>query len=434
MLDLHAAALHIFQHALSAVDARTATRNALELHGTLLRIKDSQFDLATSSLYVVGIGKAAISMSLGVNDVLGEQVSAAIVSSIPSSTHSLPDTYRLYAGGHPLPNQHSLDAAEAAFQLLDRANKERAVVLFLVSGGGSAMLEKPVTDEITLADLQEANRQLVTCGATIGEVNAVRRTISAVKGGGLLRRAPDAQVVTLIVSDTNPGEERNVASGPTLNPPDDLLAAKDVVEKYGLAARLPSSVVSGIQANKSFTRSDRDSAAATYVLLDNDVAMRAAAEKAFDLGFSTVIDSEIHEQPVEEGSELLLARAGQISNLPSCLISGGEFGCRVRGNGRGGRNLETVLRCAIKLSEERSDIHTVVLSVGTDGVDGSSSAAGAIADEGTIAKANSSGLNAVEFLENSDSHSFFEQLGALVFTGPTGTNVRDLRIVLRQRP
>jgi hydroxypyruvate reductase len=167
------------------------------------------------------------------------------------------------------------------------------------------------------------------------------------------------------------------------------------------------------------------------VLLDNQTAMEAAAERAAALGFAAAIACDINEQPIDEGSALLLARARSLRNHPSCLISGGEFSCVVSGIGRGGRNLETALRCAIKLDQDQPSNHTVVMSAGTDGIDGSSFAAGAIADETTISRAKELGLDALEFLEQSDSHAFFEALGDLIVTGPTGTNVRDARIVLR---
>jgi glycerate 2-kinase len=254
--------------------------------------------------------------------------------------------------------------------------------------------------------------------------------LSAVKGGALARRARNAQIVTLIVSDTNRGDEASVASGPTLPT---LATAPDVtalIERYGLTSTLPPSVLNAIrkQTTDSCTKSKVSSP--FYVLLDNSMAMEAARQKAVELGFTTTVEDDIVEQSIDEGTELLLKRINNSAGAPSCSISGGEFGCRVEGNGRGGRNLETVLRCAIKLERE-STSHTMVLSAGTDGIDGSSNAAGAIADENTMARARAAGLDAAKYLRTSDSHRFFEALGDLIVTGPTGTNVRDLRVALR---
>ncbi|HEU4874192.1 MAG TPA: MOFRL family protein, partial [Pyrinomonadaceae bacterium] len=286
---------------------------------------------------------------------------------------------------------------------------------------------------------------LVTCGASIAEVNAVRRAFSAVKGGGLARRAPRARMCTLIVSDTNRGDEASVASGPTMKIPPDAPSAIDVVEHYQLETRLPKSIVNAVRTGKSSTTSARASQeeglspappalGSHIVLLDNGTALDAARSKAEALGFTCAVLHDICEQPIETGCDLLLSPfVAEPSSDPFCAISGGEFSCPIRGDGRGGRNLETVLRCAIRLSESKlnNGQHFVILSAGTDGIDGNSPAAGAFADETTIPRARELGLDASEYLARSDSYGFFERLNALIVTGPTGTNVRDLRIFLR---
>ena len=342
-----------------------------------------RFDLSSTPVFAIGLGKAAAAMALGVDDVIGEKLTGGVISA-PASTEPLSQKWRIYEGGHPLPNEASLEAAQAAFKLLDRANDERALVIFLVSGGGSAMMEWPIRPEISLDDLRRANKELIGCGAPISEINAMRRTFSAVKGGRLAQRAPHARMVTLIVSDTNPGDEANVASGPTL-----------------------------------------PTASPYRVLLDNSTALEAAQQKASELGFRPTIAHEICEQPIQEGCDLLIGRL--MNDNTDCLISGGEFSCPVRGDGIGGRNLETVLRCAIALKNDP----VVVLSAGTDGIDGNSPAAGAIADQTTMTRARNLGFDPAEFLARSDSYTFFENLNDLIVTGPTGTNVRDVRILIR---
>ena len=394
MNEFHSYARSIFAHALAALDPRRAVKNV-------------QLDLSRGPIYSIAIGKAAMSMARGLEEALGDKLTAPVL---------------IAAGGHPLPDENSLTGARAAFELLDRANAEDATVVFLISGGGSAMIEWPVSDDISLTDLQSANQTLISCGAHIAEVNAVRRSFSAVKGGKLARRAQNARLFTLIVSDTNPGDEASVASGPTLNPPADAPKAIDVVEHYDL--ELPESIMKAIREEKSPTATVRGS---HLVLLDNNTAITAARDKAIELGLSCAALNDIREQPIAEGCELLLSRL--LSSTTECLISGGEFSCPVRGDGRGGRNLETVLRCAIRIANESSSC--VVLSAGTDGIDGNSPAAGAIADETTIQRAQNLALDANDYLGRSDSYSFFERLGDLIVTGPTGTNVRDLRILLR---
>lgn len=360
-------------------------------------------------------------MALGLDDALGDKLSAGVIVST-SLHHST--RWQSFTGGHPLPNEDSLAAARAAFSLLDRANNEQGTTIFLISGGGSAMIEWPISADISLADLRAANQDLVSCGARIAEINSVRRAFSAVKGGRLARRAPRAKMFTLIVSDTNPGDEASVASGPTLNAPAGAPNAVDVIEHYHLETVLPESIMKAVHRTQ---HSPETITASHVVLLDNRSAIDAAAQKARELGFACTTLDDICEQPIQEGCELLLASLFD-HPAPFCAISGGEFSCPVRGDGRGGRNLETALRCAINLDNHTN---TVVLSAGTDGIDGNSPAAGAIADQTTLQRARAQNLDPEQYLARSDSYTFFEQLNNLIVTSPTGTNVRDLRIVLK---
>ncbi|MEN3325834.1 MAG: glycerate 2-kinase [Acidobacteriota bacterium] len=353
-------------------------------------------------------------MALGLDDALGDKLSAGVI--VSTSLHQS-SRWQSFIGGHPLPNESSLAAALSIFELLDRANNEQGTIIFLISGGGSALIEWPITDDISLDDLRSANQTLVSCGASILEINSVRRAFSAVKGGGLARRAPRARMFTLIVSDTNPGDEASVASGPTLNPP--TSNPFEVVEHYHLATVLPKSIMKAVHRAPPSPATTGSHIA----LLDNQTAIDAAAQKARELGFECTTLDHIREQPIEEGCELLLEHTRE-----GCTISGGEFSCPVRGDGRGGRNLETALRCAININMSS---HLVVLSAGTDGIDGNSPAAGALADETTLQRAQNLNLAPTRYLARSDSYSFFEQLNDLIVTGPTGTNVRDLRIVLK---
>jgi hydroxypyruvate reductase len=378
--QLRRSAREIFDAALASVDPRLAVQQAIVRDGPTVEVCGERCDTSSTPVYAIAVGKAAAAMAHGVEAVLGEKLARGVISA-PAFSEALSRQWEVFEGGHPLPNEASLEAAQSVFALLHRANYERALVIFLVSGGGSAMLEWPINPALTLDELRSANEELIRSGARISEINAVRRTFSAVKGGRLTERAPHARIVTLIVSDTNNGDEANVASGPTL----------------------PGSPY--------------------LVLLGNWTAVDAAHQKATELGFTSTIANDICEQPIHEGCELLLTRLLQENT--DCLISGGEFSCPVRGEGVGGRNLETVLRCAMSLEKG------VILSAGTDGIDGNSPAAGAIADESTLARARNLGLDPADFLARSDSYSFFENLGDLIVTGPTGTNVRDLRVLIR---
>ena len=413
-MDLDRQALAIFNHALRAVDPRLAVQKAIP-----------RLNIPSGNIYAIAIGKAATSMALGLEDALNEQLSAGVLVS-PSPIES--KCWQTFAGGHPLPDEASLAAAQAAFALIDRANDEHATIIFLISGGGSAMIEWPVSDEISLTNLRSANQTLISCGAHIAEVNAVRRAFSAVKGGALARRAPLARIFTLIVSDTNPGDEASVASGPSLSPPRHAPAAIDVIIDYQLESVLPASIVRTVREAKESVGPVNGS---HLVLLDNRTATEAARAKGLEFFPTSVRLDHISEQPIQQACDLLVRTLReQPLDASFCAVSGGEFSCPVRGDGLGGRNLETALRCAIGLDNQR-DSHLVVLSAGTDGIDGNSPAAGAITNEITLERARSLGLNADDYLARSDSYTFFDRLNQLVVTGPTGTNVRDLRILLR---
>jgi hydroxypyruvate reductase len=441
LASLHRAAREIFPEALKSVDAEEAVRRAVSLEGSRLKLVETTFDLTNqrTGIYSVAIGKAARSMASALSEILGEHLTAGVITA-PKARTSLSDRWRAFEGGHPIPNQASLDAARAAFDLLSLAESEHAPVIFLISGGGSAMMEWPREEGTTLAELQATNDALISCGANIVEINAVRRAISAVKGGGLSLCAPSCAQVSLIVSDTNAGEEEIVASGPTFDPPADSSEAAAVINRYKLEASLPEAILRAIQ------RSSEKEAAPShhplhehYVLLDNERVLASAAEAARARGFAVEIAHDVVEQPVTEGCSTLLAQLSGLSHRANrehrgvCLISGGEFACPVRGSGIGGRNAETVLRWAIELDARIGDSgfsHAVALSTGTDGVDGNSPAAGAICDETTIMRARQLNLDAHHFLDGSNAYNFFQTLNDAIITGPTGTNVRDLRIML----
>jgi hydroxypyruvate reductase len=252
--------------------------------------------------------------------------------------------------------------------------------------------------------------------------------------GGKLAAVADTDQMTLIVSDTNVGDTASVASGPTIQPDRNAPLAADVIKKFGLEDASPKSIMKAIANPVVAPSFSTKRLRAHYVLLDNHAALEAASAAAERLGFATEIATDINEQDIDAGCDLMLSRAESLwrrsNGRATCLVSGGEFSCRVRGDGVGGRNLETSLRCALKLHQASATRDCVVLSAGTDGRDGNSSAAGAVADQATITRALGKGLDAEKFLERSDSFHFFEKLGDLLVTGPTGTNVRDLRIVL----
>ena len=454
LTQLRLAARDIFDETLRAVDAGEAVRRAVHLKGSQLTVQDATIELSNRWIYSIAIGKAALPMALALEDAIGERfIRGLIVGPVRTppacSTPEAcvpPSRWQWREGGHPLPTKTSLVAAEEAFALLDRANKERALLIFLISGGGSAMLEWPIQQGIALADLRMANKVLINCGASIVEINSVRRAFSAVKGGRLAARAPNCDQITLIVSDVPSGQERNVASGPTLAPSRDAPDPREVTARYRLDTKLPRQVLRAIDAKSDAPFPSDDIASLIgnhFVLLDNDKALAVAAKAARQRGFVTEISRDINDQRIEEGCPEILKRLeafhmGGVHN-PSrnsiCLVSGGEFACPVNGSGIGGRNQETALRLA--LESENPDLQSrsmafVALCAGTDGIDGNSPAAGAIVDSTTIQRARAIGLDPEDFLKRSDAYSFFVALGDAITTGATGMNVRDIRILLAE--
>ena len=431
--DTHLSLLakQIFLGTLKKIDAGAAVRNAVKAAGRELVINGERLENA-SGVYVAAIGKAAYPMARAFNDIAGKFVKRGVVSGTREDGIRNANWLE-FSGGHPLPNEESIKAAEACREMLDRANAERASVVFLISGGGSAMMEMPRDARIGLPELRELNDALVTSGASIAEINSVRRAVSAVKGGGLALRGKNCRQVSLIISDTRSGDVTSVASGPSLLPDEGLPNAAEVVKKYSLEQKLPAAVLRIVMSAADRERPKLNSR--VHVLLDNKKAVRHAAKIAGELGFVVRADEHEHDEPIDEGIEGLLDRCLRIRKDSGdanvlCYISGGEFGCEVRGDGLGGRNSESVLRMAIRAEEKGISREFAFLSAGTDGIDGSSPAAGGVIDNETIRAAARNGLDAKAYLNKSDSFTFLDKLGASVRTGPTGTNVRDLRIFL----
>ena len=439
LMNLRLAARQIFDETLRAVDAGAAVRRAVQIDGTTVSI--GNLDLGNRCIYAIAFGKASLAMAGALHEILGESLTGGLLIDPRRFTLDqeipLPKPWFCCNGGHPLPTRDSIIAAEQALELLDRANAEHALVIFLVSGGGSAMIEWPISSDITLANVRIANKALIKSGASIAEINAVRRAFSFIKGGRLATKAPNCDQITLIVSDVPSGQEWNVASGPTMPPPEGAPQARDVIERYGLRPQLPESVLRAIDGESESLKISAEAAGNLrehLVLLENDQALRAAEKTAKARGFTIEIARDISDEPIELGVEELLTCLGQLKASDAgdvCLVSGGEFSCPVRGDGLGGRNLETALRLAIAADQNSARIgEFVALCAGTDGIDGNSPAAGAIVDSTTIERARRIGLDPADFLNRSDSYSFFVALGDVVTTGPTGTNVRDLRILL----
>jgi glycerate 2-kinase len=442
-LDLSLVARAIFADALKAVDAGRSLKNAVVREADRLRVFEKEYDLRKfSEIYSVALGKAAAQLAAAFGETLGARLTAGVVSAPQTFRRIVEPPWQFFAGGHPSPNELSLEAARAAADMLAKANKESALVIFLVSGGGSSMMELPRDPRLTLADLRAANEVLIGCGATIAEINAIRRRLSAVKGGGLSLMANRAAKFSLVVSDTNSGEIYNVASGPTVSAAEKDLSSREVrqiANGYGVFEKLPPMVADVLKTALSEDGAGCEERIENHewaVLLSNKDAVRAAERSAALGGFLVETVENLVEAPVGEGCRELARRLIELrrktpAGQKAALVSGGEFVCPVRGRGIGGRNSEAALRTALEIKKQAPrNFRFAALFAGTDGIDGNSPAAGAVADHGTLEKAAALGLDAREFLAHSDSYGFFAPLGDAILTGPTGTNVRDVRILL----
>lgn len=441
---LRAEAVNAFKAALHAADAESAVVRSVSLGDSrdVLQIWNAEIPIsARTEIYSIAFGKAAMAMAKGLNSVLDNRIKNGVVSGPIDGNADLPANWSVFHGGHPEPNKDSFLAAEAAFKLISESDRRNSVFVFLVSGGGSAMMELPKNDGITLADIRSVNKILVTCGATIAEVNAVRRLLSRVKGGGLSRAAGSARQVSLIISDTNPDEAFDVASGPTiLTGPTSQTEIRRIMDRYDLQEQLPKAAIEVIEDELQKAPENVEEQSPLLVLLDNETSIRAAEEYLQFRGFVTEAALDLVEAEIESGCRKLVERLSDLRSRtlpdsPVAIISGGEFICPVRGPGIGGRNSEAALRTSIhfdnlKQNEEFSQTPFLALFAGTDGVDGNSPAAGAIADDTTVRRAKAASLDPAEFLSQSDSYSFFSKLGDQLAVGPTGTNVRDLRLLL----
>ena len=313
---------------------------------------------------------------------------------------------------------------------------ERTLLFFLISGGGSSLVEQPLDPSVTLADFQQLHSALVTCGAPIEEINVVRKHLSATKGGRLAAAAPRAMKLTYAISDVPEGQETALASGPTLPDPTTVDDTERIVREYGLLEKLPASMRGIIERHGlRETPKDGDPAFARArfeILLGERELLHAAHHCCEAEGFTCLVDTETDNWPLEKAAEHLLAQLEILKNENPrrrvAIFAGGEVSSPVTGQGIGGRNSAFVLACVPKIAGKK----IAVLSAGTDGIDGNSPAAGAVADGESLSRAQAAGLDPGDFLQRSDAHGFFARLGDAVVTGPTGNNLRDLRILLAE--
>jgi len=428
----------IFEAGLKAVDPINAVKNHIKRDGNKLRLQDMEYELGDyENIYVVGMGKAAASMAKAIEEILGDKLTQGIVNVKYGHTAPL-DKIKTNEAAHPVPDEAGIAGSKEIIELLKQTG-DKDLVICLISGGGSALLPSPAGD-LTLEDKQGVTKALLECGANIHEINSIRKQISAVKGGRLAEHVYPSTLISLILSDVIGDDLDVIASGPTVPDTHTFHDCRNIIQKYKLDERVPKRVIEYIEKGCDGEIEDTPKADSPVfkrtqntIVGSNIIAVNAAKEKAEKLGYNSIILSTFIHGETEEVAKVHTAickeiiSSGNPVKKPACIISGGETTVTIEGKGQGGRNQEFVLAAAIDI--EGLD-NTIVLSGGTDGNDGPTDAAGAIADGTTIHRAGELGLNAYQYLCENNSYNFFKPLGDLLITGPTNTNVMDLRVLL----
>ena len=432
-----------FGLAVAAVDPYERLKEMIQMDRNRLIIADEGayekvFDLGDfEKIILIGTGKASAPMAQAMEERLENRIDRGLITT--KYGHGLPLRFtEVIEAGHPLPDSKGMEGARKIKELLQTTGP-KDLVFFLISGGGSALLPLPV-DGITLEEKQELTQLLLDCGADIKEINTIRKHISQIKGGWLARWAYPSTVMTFILSDVVGDPLDVIASGPAVPDSSTFQEAWDILKKYRLIKEIAPSIRNYIEAGKEGKKEETPKAGDKVfekvfhrIIGSNIIALRAMEKEFLSAGFHTLILSSSIVGETKEAARFhgAIARevvsTGKPISRPACILSGGETTVTIKGTGLGGRNQEFALSGALEISGlEKS----VLLSAGTDGTDGPTEAAGAIADHTTIARAKEMGLAPITYLENNDSYHFFERLGDLLVTGPTRTNVMDVRILL----
>jgi hydroxypyruvate reductase len=433
-------ALEIFMAGLKAVDPIEAIYRHIKVTDEAIFMDDQRFDLEKyERILIVGAGKAVAPMAKALEDLLDERITKGVI--VVKEGHGLPlKQVKICEGGHPVPDEGGVRGTEEILSVAEEAG-EKDLVICLISGGGSALLIAPPKG-ISLKDKQEATKLLLACGATIHELNTIRKHLSRSKGGRLAQAAYPATVISLILSDVVGDDLDVIGSGPTVPDSSTFQETEQILKRYGIWDQLAVSIRDHIQKGVRGEIEDtpKFEAAAfqrcsSVMVGTNLQAMLAASKEAERLGYRPLILSTKVEGEAREVAKVHAAIAKEILSsrnpisAPACILFGGETTVTLQGDGKGGRNQEYALASALALGGQDN---VVVLSGGTDGTDGPTDAAGAIADGATVARARHKGIDPGEYLRRNDSYNFFKQLDDLVITGPTRTNVMDIYMLLIQ--
>jgi len=438
--DARRIALDCILSALNAVNPKQAVFNTVKRRENLLVIGRYKFDLTEyRNIYVLGGGKASGLMAEAIEEILGDKITSGIIN-VLKGTEKMVKTKKIKINGatHPIPGEEGVNSTKAMLEIARKAGKDDLIIA-LISGGGSALMPCPA-DPVTLEDKKTVTNLLLKCGATINEINVVRKHLSEFKGGQLAKTAYPATLVNLIISDVVGDPLDIIASGPTVPDSSTFQDAYNVLKKYDLLNKIPENIKKRIQLGLSGKIDETPKPGDkifrnvhNILIASNRTACVAAVKKARELGINSMLLSTYIEGEARHVGAVLAGLAKEIHNYdtpikkPAVIVCGGETTVTVVGNGKGGRNQELALGSALKISGLNG---IVIASVGTDGKDGTSDAAGAIVDGQTLKRAQKLGLDATKYLANNNSYMFFKKLGDAIFTGTTGTNVNDLIIIV----
>ena len=428
----------IFKAGIKAVDPYQAVKDHFRLDGGYLLVADQKYKLADfDHIYAIGAGKASASMALALEEIMGNRLHGGLVVVKYGHLSNLKKV-SIVEAGHPVPDEAGFQGAEALSKLV-RSGSGKDLFICLISGGGSALLPLPVP-EIDLKEKQETTRLLLSCGATIHEINTIRKHLSRIKGGGLARAAYPSTLISLILSDVIGNDFDVIASGPTVADKSKFDDCITIMERYNLFTKIPDTVRIHLQEGARGEREETPKPGnpifkrtSNVIIGSNIQALEAAEEKARTLGYNTLIISSFIEGETREVSRFHAAilkeiiKSGRPVLLPACIISGGETTVTIKGNGKGGRNQEFALSGGIEIAGWKG---ASIFSAGTDGTDGPTDAAGAYADWKMFDKAQKFGLDPYLYLDNNDSYNFFKRMDDLIITGPTNTNVMDFRLMI----
>ncbi|MGR3293961.1 MAG: glycerate kinase type-2 family protein [Candidatus Scalindua sp.] len=439
MPDLRKHANEIFKHVLDTLDPEQLVRKKVSIHDSTLIVEKREYSLNNyENIYVVGGGKACAPMAKAMEGLLGDRLDNGII--VVKYNHGLSlKRIETVEASHPIPDENGKRGTSDILRLLSKTGK-KDLIICLISGGGSALLVQP-HKKITLQDIQITSSELLACGATIDEINTVRKHLSSIKGGQLAKAAYPSTLITLILSDVVGDPMDIIASGPTVPDESTFEDAYRIIRKYSLEEKIPNSVCSFLRSGKIGKIEETPENGneifdntQNAIIGSNKIALEAAEKKAIDLGYNTIILSSLVEGESREAAKFFAAIAKEISCTgtpvpkPACIIAGGETTVTIKGKGKGGRNQEFALSAAMEIEGCEG---VVILSAGTDGTDGPTDATGAIVDFNTCKDARKEfHLNPEEYLSRNDSYNFFKKTGEHIITGPTMTNVMDIMVSL----